>query len=256
MSVTVGPDLREDRRPRRRGDAAHEDLAVADVGDLVRPTARRARGPRRRRAKPAAPFSSVPPSCWRAHSCTRSVVTPHSMIVIGSVIASGVTPSAGGGVHSASRSRSLLAACDDRRPVLGPERLAAGRPRQHELVERGGDLVARELEDVLAVLEETVLGEQRAELTDLVPPPRQEPVVAEELVLLDVGEHRARQGQQLVRTARGSPRRAAPRTRRPAGRARAGSLRSAGRSARPARSAAMCPISDAYGMLGSSSQLR
>ena len=50
----------------------------------------------------AAPFRTEPPSCWRAHSCTRSVVTPHSMIVIGSVTASGVTPTAGGGVHSPS----------------------------------------------------------------------------------------------------------------------------------------------------------
>ena len=58
--------------------------------------------------------------------------------------------------------------------------------------------MAGQLEDVLAVLEEAVLGEQRAELADLVPPPGQEPVVAEELVLLDVREHRARELQQLV----------------------------------------------------------
>ena len=34
-----------------------------------------------------------------AHACTRSVVMPHSMIVIGSVIVSGTEPSAGGGVN-------------------------------------------------------------------------------------------------------------------------------------------------------------
>ena len=56
----------------------------------------------------------------------------------------------------------------------------------------------RQLEDVLAVLEEVVLGEQRPELAHLVPPPRQKPVVAEELVLLDVREHGPRQPQQVV----------------------------------------------------------
>ena len=43
-----------------------------------------------------------------------------------------------------------------------------------------------------------VRREQRAELAHLVPPPRQEPVVAEELVLLDVGEDHAREPEQLV----------------------------------------------------------
>ena len=62
----------------------------------------------------AAPFSTEPPSCWRAHSCTRSVVTPHSMIVIGSVTASGVTPIAGGGLHSPSVARISL-----RRATIG-----------------------------------------------------------------------------------------------------------------------------------------
>ena len=38
MSVTAALDLREDRRPGGRGDAADEDLAVADVADLARPS--------------------------------------------------------------------------------------------------------------------------------------------------------------------------------------------------------------------------
>src|SRR5207237_583890 len=51
---------------------------------------------------------------------------------------------------------------------------------------------------VLAALEEAVPREQGSELTQLVPPARQEPVVAEELVLLDVREDRARESEQLV----------------------------------------------------------
>ena len=62
----------------------------------------------------AAPVSRPPPSSALAHSCTRCVVTPQSMITAGSVIASGVAPIAGGGVHSPSRWRSSL-----RRATIG-----------------------------------------------------------------------------------------------------------------------------------------
>src|SRR4029079_5818479 len=92
----------------------------------------------------------------------------------------------------------LLAPGDDRRPVRRAEWCAARRPRQDELVERLCDLVPAELEDVLRVLEEAVRRQERAELPYLVPPPREEPVVAEELVLLDVWEDGARQLEQLV----------------------------------------------------------
>ena len=54
------------------------------------------------------------------------------------------------------------------------------------------------LRDVLAVLQKAVRGEQRTELANLVPPPCQEPVVAEELVLLHVREHGARERQQVT----------------------------------------------------------
>ena len=46
--------------------------------------------------------------------------------------------------------------------------------------------------------EEAVRDEQVAELADLVPPAREEPVVADELVLLDVREDGAREREQLV----------------------------------------------------------
>ena len=50
----------------------------------------------------------------------------------------------------------LLAARDDRRPVLRAERLAARGPHQHELVEGRCNLVPGELEDVLGILEVAV----------------------------------------------------------------------------------------------------
>ena len=146
----------------------------------------------------AAPFSSRPPSCWRAHSCTRSVVTPHSMIVIGSVIASGVTPSAGGGVHSASRSRISL-----RRATIGGQCWGpSATPPVAQVSVSSSSAEATSWRDSWNTSSPSsrkpMLCQQRAELADLVPPPRQEPVVAEELVLLDVREHGPRQGQQVV----------------------------------------------------------
>src|SRR5204863_7026276 len=92
----------------------------------------------------------------------------------------------------------LLTPSDDGRPVRRPERQAARRPRQEQLVERGRHLVPAQLEDVLAVLEEAVLREQGAELPHLVPPAREEPVVAEELVLLHIRKDHARKAEQLV----------------------------------------------------------
>jgi len=83
------------------------------------------------------------------------------MIVIGSVIASGTIPSAGGGDHSPSFSSNSLRRADDRRPVAGAGWPAARRPRQRQLIQRRRDLVSRQLEDVLGVLEEPACGEQR-----------------------------------------------------------------------------------------------
>ena len=134
--------------------------------------------------------------------------------------------------------------------------VAAGRPREEELVERRVHLEPGELEDVVAVLEEAVRDEQVAELADLVPPARQEPVVADELVLLDVREDGAREREQLLEPFARVVVEERART-RSARRSR--SLRrcgSVGRSmSSPALSAATCPISDAYGIVGSSSQL-
>ena len=64
-------------------------------------------GPSTMPGEAGAPISSVAFGSWeRAHSCTRCVVTPQSMIVIGSVTTSGATPTAGGGVQSASLASS------------------------------------------------------------------------------------------------------------------------------------------------------
>ena len=110
------------------------------------------------------------------------------------------------------------------------------------------------MEDVLAVLEEAVLGEQRAELADLVEEARLEPVVAVELVLLDVREDRAREPEQLLeRAARLLVEQRAVLLREAVALPR--ELLGRALDVRPALSASMCPISDAYGMLGSSCQL-
>ena len=135
----------------------------------------------------------VPGPFW-----TRCVVTPQSMISAGPIITSGTAPTAGGGVQSPSRSSNSRAPGDDRRPVRRAARLPSGGPRKHELVERRVHLEARKLEDPVAVLEEVVCHEQVTELADLVPPARQEPVVADELVLLDIREDRAREREQLL----------------------------------------------------------
>ena len=208
----------------------------------------------RRRRRAREPRLRPPRRC--AHSWTRCVVTPQSMIDIGSVIASGVAPIAGGGVQLGEPLEQLLAPRDDRRPVRRAERRAAGRPGEEQLVERRRDLVAPELEDVLGVLEEAVLREQRAELAHLVPPARQEPVVAVELVLLDVREDHPREPEQLVeRRARLLVEQRAVLLAR-AGRARGRAPRSGARPPRPPCSARTWPTTDAYGMLGSSYQLR
>ena len=62
----------------------------------------------------AAPVRRPSPSSALAHSWTRCVVTPQSMMLMGSVIASGVAPSAGGGVQPESFSSSSL-----RRATIG-----------------------------------------------------------------------------------------------------------------------------------------
>ena len=84
------------------------------------------------------------------------------MIVIGSLIASGTIPSAGGGDHSPSLSSRSLRRATIGGQCPGPQRPAAGRPGQGQLVERRGDLVAGQLEDVLAVLEEAELAASSA----------------------------------------------------------------------------------------------
>ena len=131
--------------------------------------------------------------------------------------ASGTAPTAGGGVHSASRSSSSFRLATIGGQYVGPR----GFPPVAQVNSSSSSAAwtsRRELEDVLAVLQEPVRGEQVAEVADLVPPAGQEPVVAEELVLLDVGEDRPRE-----RAARRSPcasrRRAARRTRSRAARA-------------------------------------
>ena len=120
-------DLGEDRRPGRRGDRADEDLAGADVGDLVAgldhpgrtlDLARRGGRPRARgRVLARAPTPAA----------LRGDAPEHH--VIGSLTDSGIAPSAGGGVHSRELLEQLLAARDDRRPVVRARAAARRSPR-------------------------------------------------------------------------------------------------------------------------------
>ena len=193
-----------------------------------------------------------PPSWLCAHARTRSVVMPQSMFSTGSLTSSGMAPMAGG----ASSPRAARASpCDARRSAASfAERLAARRPHQDELVERRLDLGAGELEDVFRVLQVSVRREERPELAHLVPPAREEPVVAEELVLLDVREDHAREPEQLVEAlARLLVEQRAVLLGEPVPLSRKLLRRALDLS--PLVRALTYPMSEAYGMLGSSSQL-
>ena len=67
-----------------------------------------------------------------------------------------------------------------------------------ELLERLAHLVVAQVEDVLRLGEEPVVGEQRAELAHLVPEDREEPVLDVEVVVLDERVDRAREREALV----------------------------------------------------------
>ena len=224
MSVTVAPILE------KIGAHAGEVIVQTRISPArtVGDVAERRDHPRRpldlaRRGGRAAQLA--PPSCARAHSCSalRGDAPEHHR-------RSGRSPPrASRRARAAASTRRAARAARLRRATIGgqcvrPERRPAGRPGQPQLLERLHHLVARELEDVLAVLEEAVRREQRAELADLVEEARLEPVVAVELVLLDVGEDRAREPEQLLERR---PRLLVQQRavlRRPAGRARAGEL--------------------------------
>ena len=143
-------DLREDRRPGGRGDAADEDLALADVADLARRLddageafdhPRRGRGAAQLRATLLVPRPLV--DSLRRHAPEHDQRRVHHHLG-----------------HCADRRRrrpvgepleQLAPLRDDRRPVLRAARPPAGRPRQQELVERRVHLEAGQLEDAVAV---------------------------------------------------------------------------------------------------------
>ena len=129
-------DVREDRRPGRRRDRADEDVAVAHVSDLphVDHDARDALD--RRPATPALPSARDRPPPGSPTARTRSVVMPQSMFSTGSSDRLGHDADGGRRSPVLESLEDLLAACDDRRPVLRAQRLAAGGPHQDELVER------------------------------------------------------------------------------------------------------------------------
>ena len=198
MSVTTAGDLREDRRPRRRRDRADEDLAVAHVGDLVDVITTRA-GPSTVPGEAAAPVSSRA-ALLRARPLLHALgrdAPEHDRHRVGDRLGRRRRSPAAASSRRACSSSSL------RRATIGgqwlrPERRAAGRPREQQLVERLGDLVPASWKMSSLSSRKPWSREQRAELAQLVPPARQEPVVAVELVLLDVREDRAREAEQLV----------------------------------------------------------
>ena len=186
-------------------------------------------GPSTSPADAAAPVRRVGVSPDSRPLGRRCGVTPQSITAIGSLTASGIAPSAGGGVQSSS----LLSSSRRRATIGGQWSGPSGGPPVAHMRQSSSSAICASwrlsMEDVLAVRQIAVAREQRAELADLVVEAHEEPVVAVELVLLDVGEHGAREPEQLLEGLAAPRRRAGRRTRRPAGRARARSA-SVGRS--------------------------
>ena len=71
-------------------------------------------------------------------------------------------------------------------------------PGQAQLLECLCHLMAAQLKHVLGISKESVVREQSPELPHFVKEARLEPVLAVELVLLDVGEHKSRESEQFV----------------------------------------------------------
>src|SRR5687767_10333997 len=82
--------------------------------------------------------------------------------------------------------------------MAGATRRRTGGPRSHEIDDGRLELEVRELEHVLGVGEEAMCGQQAAELADLVEEEIRVPVLAIELVPLDIGENAMRQRDHLV----------------------------------------------------------
>ncbi len=99
----------------------------------------------------SSPPSSEAPAC---HCAMLSEVMPHSMMVNGSVITSGGTPSAGGGDHL--RSASMISSCAGHLPwpVPRPARRYAHRPAVVQVEQHLGHLVPAQQEYVVRVREE------------------------------------------------------------------------------------------------------
>src|SRR5205085_8134676 len=92
----------------------------------------------------------------------------------------------------------VLAASDRGLPVPLPRGTSGGAPAEHGVVERLPDLPAVQVEEVVAALQDPVLGHAVAELPDLVPERGVVPVLDVDVVVLDVGRDQARQRDVLV----------------------------------------------------------
>src|SRR5262245_13890051 len=133
--------LREDGRPGRRRDAADEDFAVPHVGELADGLhdPRNALDDSRRRRRPAELRAAVlaPRPLADALGGEAPQHVEHRVVHL-----LGRCPDRRRRSPVAEPLEDLLAAGDDRRPVLRADRRAARRPHQDELVQSRCDLVA------------------------------------------------------------------------------------------------------------------
>ncbi len=192
-------DLLEDRRPGRVGHLTHQDVALLQPADLLdrldhpRGALDHAVG-----GRDAADLVGI-----GLRTCRHPDVE----------VLSGDAPEHDDGRvfdhigHGPEGRRGLvLGPFDDGRLPLGHDcgpvdrapRRGVVRPRGHQVDDGGLDLVVGEVEHVLGAREEAVVGQQLAELPDLVEEQVGVPVLAIELVALDVGEDPVRQMDHLV----------------------------------------------------------
>src|SRR5437588_11603980 len=192
-------DLLEDRRPRRIGDLADEDVTLAHPADLLHRLhdARRTLDDTARGGKPAELAArhiargAQPP----IQALARDPPEHHDRRIVDHV--ADRTQGRWGALLGPLGDRRA-AFRDDLRPVLRSPRRRAVRPGRHEIDDRGFELVVRELEHIVFAREKPVRRQQGAELADLVEEEVGVPVLAVELMPLDVRKYAMRETDHLI----------------------------------------------------------
>ncbi len=220
-------DSRKAEFPRDDGRMAHD---AADIGDRRRRSCRRPasssetstarRGSRPLPARRAGRLGGSPvhgprprpgkPQARRGRPCgRRSARQPLLDALVGDAPEHdrhrirdrlGYRPRTAGGAHSAHRVVDRLPRGHDRRPVArAPRRPGAARaPEPPSSSSAARTSSWRRIEDILRIREESLPGQERAELPHLVPEDRAEPVLDVEVVALDEGEDGASKLEALV----------------------------------------------------------